>query len=778
MLSDKTREFKGDRNMEKVTAVRESDTLDRLWEHGTAVLRGTLYFLCGFILSGAGLFSFRVPLGAGLVAATSGASRLLAFAGAMLGSILRLDSAELVAAAASLTATFAVSAVLERVDIKRKKRSVLAVAAGILSFAGGAAAMFTEQADIKQLVLRLCAAAVCGSSVIFFGGTNDCIVKRRNIYMLDNYSLICLTVSLCALLLGASEVSVMGFRPARLFGCFVVVVASFLFAQSGGCISGAAIGACVAVSGTGPALALCYGLCGLAAGIFSKYGQLVCALAFSLTAGAAALLDGTAEGIAVFAEAAAACVVFCAVPGKRLRRIRRNILEPRSAKLTGEFSGARDRLLEASKAIGSVSECITSVSKGIEALAPASDVLVCMRVRERVCSSCKLRDSFCPESGEFAAVLDKLAHGESVSEADFSVNFNSKCPSVPRLADSFNRVYGSRSAVNLLQADSARSRELACGQFERMSELLGEMAHELEDGAMELYGKERAAARVLEDNGFTVVSASCIRPVSGALRLSCTVVSVPAGISLSRLTAEISRELEAEFMPPKLRETPAGTELLFLRKEIFKIRLGSARASCGNQKLCGDYFEFFRTETKAYILLSDGMGTGGRAAIDSAMTVELFSRLIRAGISLNTALGITNSALSVKSEDESLSTLDAAEIDLFDGSVRVLKAGAAPSFYTSHGRVRSIETPSTPLGILSKAEFSRYELKLRGGDTLVMVSDGILGGGSDWIEDEVRAFGGNGSANDLAELILNSARRRCGEKYDDMTVIVAVAQEL
>ena len=110
--------------------------------------------------------------------------------------------------------------------------------------------------------------------------------------------------------------------------------------------------------------------------------------------------------------------------------------------------------------------------------------------------------------------------------------------------------------------------------------------------------------------------------------------------------------------------------------------------------------------------------------------------------------------------------------------MRVLKAGAAPSFYTSRGRVRSIETPSTPLGILSKAEFSRYELKLRGGDTLVMVSDGILGGGSDWIEDEVRAFGGNGSANDLAESILNSARRRCGEKYDDMTVIVAVAQEL
>ena len=122
---------------------------------------GTLYFLCGFILSGAGLFSFRVPLGRDSRGGYLLASRLLTFAGAMLGSILRLDSAELVAAAASLTATFAVPAVLERVDIKRKKRSVLAVAAGILSFAGGAAAMFTEQADITASCCAF-AAAVCG----------------------------------------------------------------------------------------------------------------------------------------------------------------------------------------------------------------------------------------------------------------------------------------------------------------------------------------------------------------------------------------------------------------------------------------------------------------------------------------------------------------------------------------------------------------------------------------------------------------------------------------
>lgn len=764
--------------MEKVTAVRGNDLTDRVTDRIFDLLRGAAYFFCGFILSGAGIFSLRIPLGTGLVAATHGMSRIFALAGAAAGSLLRLDFAETVASVASSAAVFAVSAVLERVKIKYKKRSALALACGIICLAGNTAAMFSSGASLSGLVLCLCSAAVCGSSVIFFSGTNDCILRKRNIYMLDNYSLTCITVSICTLLLGASEISVSGFRPARFFACFTVICAAFLFARTGGCTAGVAVGTCVAVSGTGPALALCYGLCGLTSGIFSKYGQLVCALAFSLTAGTAALLDGTREGISVFAESAVACVIFCMIPSKRLKRLRRKILEPRAVRLTGEFSGVRDRLTESSRAIGSVSECIASVSKGIEALSPASDIMVCMRVRERVCESCKLKGSFCPENGEFAAVLEKLSRGEAVNETDFSLNFNSKCPSVPRLADNFNRIYGSRCAVNALQAGSARNRELACGQFDWMSAMLAELAREAEEGAAILYGKERCAARVLEENGFTVTAVSCTRPVSGTLRLCCTVPQIPSGTSLSRLTAEISRELEAEFLPPKAREVAGGTELLFLRRELYKIRIGSARASCGGQKLCGDYFEFFRTERKAYIILSDGMGTGGRAAIDSAMTVELFSRLIRAGISLDIALSITNSALAVKSEDESVSTLDVAEIDLFDGSATVFKAGAAPSFCTSGGRLHEIELPSTPLGILSKAKFSRYELKLHGGDLLVMVSDGILGSGNAEVEAEIRSFGGNGNANDLAELILNSARRRCGEKYDDMTVIAAVMHEL
>lgn len=764
--------------MEKVSAAAERDIADRLWEKGSEILACTLYFISGFILSGAGLLSVRAPLSVGLAAACSGAELICAAAGGILGGCLRLSGGALINALVPLAGVTGIIFILDRLGICRKRRIILSVSVFALCFACGTAVMFSELPSLNAFILVICSSLFCASSVTFYSGTVDCIKKRRSPYMLDNHSLICIVASLCSLLLGASELSIMGFRPARFFGCFIILIASYLFSRSGGSAAGIAVGGCIAVSGTGVALSLCYGICGLLAGIFSKFGQFVCALVFSLAAGIAALIDGSSEGISVFAEAAAAAVIFAAIPRTKLAHLRSNILNPGIKRMQSEFCSAGERLLEASKAIGSVSECVSSVSKGIEALAPANDMLVCMRVRERVCSGCPLRDKLCPEDGEFEAVMKLLSGGKTVSAQDFSVNFNAKCPSVPRLAESFNKVYGSRNAVIALQANSARNRELACGQFDWTARLLRELSEEIGTGSQILFNKEKSALRVLSEQGFEVVSVRCVQPPSGALRLTCVVEDIPPSTSLSRLTAALSEELEAQLLPPKIREKKDGKELLFLRKELFKIRLGAACASCGNQKLCGDYFECFRTESKAYIILSDGMGTGGRAAIDSAMTVELFSRLIRAGLSLDTALSITNSALSVKAEDESLSTLDVAEIDLFDGSAAIYKAGAAPSFYTGSGKVRAAELPSTPLGILSNVKFSRYSLKLRGGDTLVMVSDGILGSGSGWLRDEIKAFSGGNDANEFSEMILGSARRRCGEKFDDMTVITAVAEEI
>ncbi len=763
--------------MEKQKILSADNSADLLWERGVKILTCSLYFVSSFILSGAGLFSVRIPLSIGLCAACTGVELLCAAAGGILGGVLRLSAGEMLCAIIPVGAITGTVFIMERTNLRKNRRLILSVTVFALHFLCSVGVMLSELPNMADFMLIICTSLLCAASVTFYSGTADCIRNRRSPYMLDNHSLVCIVASLCTLLLGSSELSLMGFRPARFFGCFVILTAAYLFSRSGGSIAGIAAGGCIAVSGTGVALSICYGICGLLSGIFSKQGQLVCALVFTLTSGIAALLDGTNEGLCVFAEAASAALVFALIPKAKLSRVRSNILNPKAQRIDFEFGSAGERLMETAKAVGSVSECVANVSKGIEALSPANDVMVCMRVRERVCSQCRLKDTFCPEEGDFAAVLEKLAAGDEISAEDFSPDFNMKCPCVPRLADSFNRIYATRNAVNALQANSARNRALACGQFDWTAALLRELSEDLSKGAQILFGKEKCAARVLSEFGFNVLKTSCIQPLSGALRLSCTVEEIPPSTSLSQLTAALSKELEVMLNPPKIKILSEGRELVFLRKELFKIRMGSAAASCGNQKLCGDYFECFQTDSKAYIILSDGMGTGGRAAIDSTMTVELFSRLIRAGVSLDSALSITNSALSVKSDDESLSTLDVAEIDLFDGNTVIYKAGAAPSFYTNQGRIRTVEISSTPLGILSKVKFNKYSLKLHGGDALVMVSDGILGCGNGWLKDEIKAFGKK-DASGFSQDIVDSARRRCGERFDDMTVITAVAEEI
>lgn len=766
------------KKMENIKTIGQEDNLDRLWDRGIAILSYSMCFLSGFVLSGARLFSVHVPLSTGFAAACSGLAFPFAAAGAVIGGFLRLSGAELINALVPLAGTAGIKFFFEKTEFRPKGRYALSISVLLVSFFCGAVTMFTEEPSLYSLLLCICSSCLTAASVTFYSGTVECVLKKRSPYMLDDHALICTSVSLCSLLLGSSEISLAGFRPAGMFAAFVTLVASYLFGQTGGSISGVVMGAGSVVGGTGAALASGLGICGLLGGIFSKFGRFGCALVFSMTSGIISLIDGTSEGIAVFAQTAVAALIFVMIPGKRLAKVKGRIREPGVGRIRLEFSSAGERLKNAANAISSVSTCVSSVSQGINSMAPSTDILVCMRVRERVCSACRLKDSFCPENGDFEAITDKLSRGEEISAMDFSLEFNSKCPSVPRLADSFNRIYAGRKAINALQANSARNRELACGQFDWMAELLRELAIQTRDGATMLFGKEKTASRVLSESGFETVSVKCINPASGALKLECVVKNIPTGISLSRLTAELSREISAELLPPRIKEIKQNKQLDFFRKELFKVTVGSASASCSNQKFCGDYFESFRTENAAYIVLSDGMGTGGRAAVDSTMTVELFSRLIKAGLSPDTALNITNSALAVKSDDESVSTLDMARIDLFTGEAMLFKSGAAASYHTLSGRVRTVEIPSTPLGILSKASFSKYEFRLRGGDLLVMVSDGVLGSGNSWISDEIRSANGVCDPQTFAELILNTARHKCGEAYDDMTVIAVLTEEL
>ena len=75
--------------MERTSVIRNEEIADKLWEKGIRILTFTLYFVSGFILSGAELFSMKTPLCVSLAAVCTGSELFFAAAGGLKPGDLR-----------------------------------------------------------------------------------------------------------------------------------------------------------------------------------------------------------------------------------------------------------------------------------------------------------------------------------------------------------------------------------------------------------------------------------------------------------------------------------------------------------------------------------------------------------------------------------------------------------------------------------------------------------------------------------------------------------------
>ena len=116
------------------------------------------------------------------------------------------------------------------------------------------------------------------------------------------------------------------------------------------------------------------------------------------------------------------------------------------------------------------------------------------------------------------------------------------------------------------------------------------------------------------------------------------------------MTQEISRVCDCEFdLPQKTQmniKLKSGEEetvirLCFQEKAQFEAEFAASQHICQGYRMCGDAYQSFTDRRSvAHIILSDGMGSGTAAAVDSNMTVSLLQKLIDAGVGYQAALKI------------------------------------------------------------------------------------------------------------------------------------------
>ena len=211
----------------------------------------------------------------------------------------------------------------------------------------------------------------------------------------------------------------------------------------------------------------------------------------------------------------------------------------------------------------------------------------------------------------------------------------------------------------------------------------------------------------------------------------------------------------------------AGSE-----REAFRAEYSEAVSAKPGSESSGDSCVMKQIEGKLLLALSDGMGSGSEAMNESRAALALLKDLLHVGFETEDAAECVNSLLSSRVSGDMYATLDVMLIDLKSGTATYTKHGAPASFVLRNGRLLALYSEALPIGIIGQAESSSRSIRLKDGDAVIMMTDGVsdaLGDGlCKAITENVLGFGDTEMA---AHALLDAAE--ANGRDDDMSVIVA-----
>jgi sigma-B regulation protein RsbU (phosphoserine phosphatase) len=197
----------------------------------------------------------------------------------------------------------------------------------------------------------------------------------------------------------------------------------------------------------------------------------------------------------------------------------------------------------------------------------------------------------------------------------------------------------------------------------------------------------------------------------------------------------------------------------------------------------GDYYDLLLRHDDAFVLtLGDVSGKGIPAAVMMA-SIQMLLRnlLLRDTRDLAGLVSELNHSLYVSSTDSRYSTLFCGVILADRTTLTYVNAGHVPPLLMHRdGRLERLSEASVPVGLLPQWKFEQHSVRLERGDTLLVVSDGIVEARNPeedfWDESEIERILLEHISLPLAKLPEGLCRAvdefaAGAEQYDDMTVV-------
>lgn len=743
-------------------AIKRETIWARVWEF---CCENAIWAMGGFALELAADGTTAAVGGAAMAAGLSGSHRVYALGGAVFGALLHGFPAAL-----SRLAGLGIVLVTQLIpDLKN------VIGSAVVRFFSAALAVFFSRisyaAEPSELLMTLIAALVGGVFAACLHILVDTIKMRGfDISEVRDCTLAAAVSALVFMTLSALDYPVLNLGRLSA-GLLVLTVSSRRGLAAAAMIGIPALYGLSCYDNTTNSAAIV--LAALLSICLAKFGKLTRAVGYVFF-GCVGILAATAAATtwSLFAEMVISAALFVLLPVEKIG-VGESYFSDKTVAMM-----LRERLCFAADAISGVSSGLNAAAETLERRYSATIQQVGENAADRACKNCP-NNMMCWGQkyelfhAEFNRLVKLQRSGAELTEQSLSPLVAQECIRRTEVIKAIKAAYDRYLSAASDERRVREMRRIYTEQLASVHDILEDMGYSAGKGSGKNRSAEKRAEKALSDCGLQAPAAFISHDRKGRLLLEAYgsgELRTEKEYLGELLINALGRELEL----PEVSASGGRVRITTTERTQFSAEIGSFQLCKGKNRVCGDCFDSFTDPSGLlYIILSDGMGSGSRARIDSALACSMTSKLLKSGLSLGAALETVNTSLMVKSADESFATLDICRIDLNTGECAVFKAGAATTYIKCADKLIRASLSSPPAGTGGRLTVPAQRFTVGSGDVIIMTTDGAAID-EEWLSHELSS---KVDPKELSEKIARTARSAENGREDDISVIaVAVGR--
>ncbi|ARD48468.1 SpoIIE family protein phosphatase [Sporosarcina sp. P33] len=552
----------------------------------------------------------------------------------------------------------------------------------------------------------------------------------------EQISAMCIVGALAATGMGGFQIGTVSVAGVFLFLAIYVaaVVGGVPFATTVGMIIALIIGVSE-LSFTG--MMALYGMTGLLAGSLKRFGKIGIVTGSLFVSLFFLLYDATLPLDTVhFSTVGAAALLFVLIPSRKLSQIRQIFLpkqEGISEKRQQWLADKLDGQLEEFQQFAHFMSTLVN-----DRLSPEDEMTATSQIPS-ICQSC-FRYRKCWESEEdgMEPLIDEWETTYSATKKAARVRVEQKmkykCLRFKGLLNELEE----RGANKLLMGQLQHGRKMLALQLRDMSTHIEKVMREVKEDLTTYKLAEEELANRLHAQAIEFFQIDILSEERGACRIVISVPEKKADFEAETTVGEylLLPILEQMYDEPMYISKSSyqpfpfpHVQLTFSSAVRFSLDYDIVTTAGKGSFHGGDAYELFKIhDGLSAVLLSDGMGSDINAYHESRKVIRLMRECLGQKMDPETAIHTLHYMMALNGLDDMYATLDLALIDLQEGRLWSWKAGSMSTYIKRSDECIRLDSKTVPFGFLPSFSIEAKNEKLKSGDIVVMMTDGIFNG--------------------------------------------------